>query len=212
MKKKLLIVCGIYLLCLTACGHQHNFNEATCTEPKTCVSCGETEGEALGHKWEEADCTNSKKCLVCGTTEGNPLGHTCEVGTCGRCGEVINKELITAIFITYPDKAWEASEKYDSVLASADKYSATDYYYKIISAQEYLDIVKENLQAIYNLCGKYGELIDFRAKTGELLNFFPEPIKGSDKDSVVDYLEQYKYFLTQYQDWKSVQLEFLKSM
>ena len=38
--------------------HEHSWTEATCTMPKTCTVCGETEGEALGHQWSEADNTN----------------------------------------------------------------------------------------------------------------------------------------------------------
>lgn len=47
---------------------------ATCTSPRTCKSCGKTEGEPLGHEWEEATCTVPKTCQRCGKTEGNPLG------------------------------------------------------------------------------------------------------------------------------------------
>ena len=46
-------------LTLVADYHIHNFSAATCTEPKTC-ECGETEGEALGHKWVDGVCS------VCG--------------------------------------------------------------------------------------------------------------------------------------------------
>lgn len=58
---------------LCACGHQHTWVEATCTEPKTCSECGETEGEALGHIWVEATKTTPKTCSRCGLTEGTPL-------------------------------------------------------------------------------------------------------------------------------------------
>lgn len=37
------------LTALAGCGCQHQWEEATCTTPKTCTQCGETEGEALGH-------------------------------------------------------------------------------------------------------------------------------------------------------------------
>ena len=64
------------VLVLTGCGCDHEWDDATCTEPKTCSKCGETEGEALGHTWSEADCEHPKTCAVCGLTEGDPLGHT----------------------------------------------------------------------------------------------------------------------------------------
>lgn len=81
------------VLSLTACGHEHVWEEATCTEPKTCTECGETEGEPLGHDWKDATCTEPKTCSRCKETEGEPLGHdwkdaTCtEPRTCSRCGE-----------------------------------------------------------------------------------------------------------------------------
>ena len=62
---------------MTGCGCKHEWVDATCTAPKTCSKCQETEGEALGHtegEWEltETDVVNtveiSKKCCtVCGT-------------------------------------------------------------------------------------------------------------------------------------------------
>ena len=54
--------------------HVHEFNDATCTKPKTC-SCGATQGDALGHSFVEATCITAKTCSVCGVTEGNALGH-----------------------------------------------------------------------------------------------------------------------------------------
>ena len=54
----------------------HKWNDATCTEAKTCSVCGETEGEALGHNWNDATCTEAKTCSVCGATEGEALGHS----------------------------------------------------------------------------------------------------------------------------------------
>lgn len=42
-------------------GNTHNWIEATCTIPKTCIDCGETLGEALG--------------------------HSCTIGVCYRCGQ-----------------------------------------------------------------------------------------------------------------------------
>ena len=53
----------------------HTWKGATCTEPKTCEVCGETEGEALGHEWQDATCTEPKTCIACGETEGEALGH-----------------------------------------------------------------------------------------------------------------------------------------
>lgn len=68
---------------LTAC-HEHTWQEASCTQPKTCSECGDTEGEALGHEWQEATCKAAKTCDRCGETEGEPLAHTWKEATCTR--------------------------------------------------------------------------------------------------------------------------------
>ena len=71
----------------------HDWVEATCTAPKTCATCGETEGEALGHAWNDATCTAPKICATCGETTGEALGHTGGIATClaeavcDRCGQ-----------------------------------------------------------------------------------------------------------------------------
>lgn len=77
----------------------HIWKEATCTEPKTCMICGATEGEAAGHQWKEATCTAPKTCTVCGETEGEALGHDwieatiTAPKTCSRCGETEGEPL-----------------------------------------------------------------------------------------------------------------------
>ncbi|MCD7821395.1 MAG: hypothetical protein LUG64_04205 [Clostridiales bacterium] len=87
------------LFSLSACGHEHTWVDATCTEPQTCSECGKTEGEALGHTWVDATCTAPKTCSVCGETEGEALGHTwvdatcTEPKTCSVCGETEGEAL-----------------------------------------------------------------------------------------------------------------------
>lgn len=85
---------------LAACGHEHTWVAATCTEPATCSKCGETDGEPLGHTWSEATCTAPKTCSVCGEVEGEALGHDWEPATheapetCRRCGETRGTPLL----------------------------------------------------------------------------------------------------------------------
>lgn len=74
-----LLLCVIFLF---ANRHKHTWIEANCTQPRTCLTCGITEGTALGHSWNEATCTKPKTCSVCGEEEGSANGHTWTDATC----------------------------------------------------------------------------------------------------------------------------------
>ncbi len=95
MKKRILILAlgCLLLLFLGGCCLSHEWQDATCTAPKTCAKCGETEGEMLPHTWQDATCTAPKTCAGCGATEGEVLPHdwkdaTCTAPkTCAGCGE-----------------------------------------------------------------------------------------------------------------------------
>lgn len=52
---------------LSACGHEHEWKEATCTESRICISCGETDGAPKGHDWVDGICDR------CGESEGEKL-------------------------------------------------------------------------------------------------------------------------------------------
>lgn len=100
-------LCGVSILAicfmLTGCHMKHEWQEATCTTPKTCMVGNETEGEALGHTWVEATCSEPKHCGVCEETEGNALEHSFteanyqEPSICLVCSE-IGAEPLTAGF------------------------------------------------------------------------------------------------------------------
>ena len=75
----------------------HDWNEATCSTPKTCKICSATEGVVLDHipNADDGDCTTAITCSVCGeiTTEAN-ASHTGGSATCehkAAC-EVCGKE------------------------------------------------------------------------------------------------------------------------
>lgn len=102
MKKVLILMLAIVcLLTFTGCCFHREWYAATCTAPKTCAECGETEGEALGHTWEEATCTAPKTCSTCRMTEGEALGHvwvdaTTEAPkTCTTCAATEGERIIT---------------------------------------------------------------------------------------------------------------------
>lgn len=94
MQKKIsFLTILLCMMVLSGCCLAHDWKDATCTEPRTCKVCGETEGEPLGHTWLDATCKLPKTCEVCLETEGEPLGHvwraaTCQsLRTCTVCGE-----------------------------------------------------------------------------------------------------------------------------
>ena len=83
MKKRLAgIMVFLCVLVLSGCCLSHDWRDATCTEAKTCVKCGATEGEPIGHTWKDATCTEAKTCTACVMTEGEPTGHTWKHATC----------------------------------------------------------------------------------------------------------------------------------
>lgn len=61
---------------------EHDFTEATCSAPKTCILCKLTEGEPLDHDYSEATCTTAKTCSVCKKTSGRPAPHDYIPATC----------------------------------------------------------------------------------------------------------------------------------
>lgn len=83
--------------------HDHQWQDATCTEPKICIDCGAVDGEALGHDWKNGTCTEPKSCQRCGYTDSKAVGHKWDAGqvikeateeengelllTCTVCGE-----------------------------------------------------------------------------------------------------------------------------
>lgn len=60
----------------------HDYLAATCEDPETCSRCGKEKGEALGHTWADATCSAPKTCTVCKATEGEALAHTWTDATC----------------------------------------------------------------------------------------------------------------------------------
>ncbi len=93
------LLCYASIGALAGCGCEHEWIEATCTVPKTCSKCNQTEGDALGHQWTEATCIKPKTCRVCGETEGTALGHnwveaTCTTPkTCSQCAQTEGEAL-----------------------------------------------------------------------------------------------------------------------
>ena len=69
-------ICGEVLKTETIAKKSHTYNAATCTKAKTCMACGATSGEKLGHDYEKktvkatlsAEGTIKNVCKTCGYT------------------------------------------------------------------------------------------------------------------------------------------------
>ena len=122
MRKRIaVLLAGAILATLCGCVHQHNWSEATCTSPRKCLECGETEGEPLGHSWSEATCIKAKTCMACGTIEGVPLGHDWIEATyttpmtCKRCAVTEGEPLLYPVPSSfYEDHEFATFEKFNS--------------------------------------------------------------------------------------------------
>lgn len=115
---------AVFALAIIFGGCDHEWAEATCTEPRTCLKCKTTEGKALGHDWADATCEKPKTCKRCQETDGQALGHsvsdwtidsesTCvekgkRHGTCARCKEVVSEDLPLA---SHTEGEWQVVEE-----------------------------------------------------------------------------------------------------
>lgn len=121
--------------------HEHTWIEATCTEPKTCSECGETEGEPLGHFATEADYWTPSVCEVCGVELG---------------------PVLTPDFVTYgldDERMMQLGETYDYTTVTYDDPDmptvgkvTVDSYEIIPSAEDY----DTGLDTAWNLEAKEG--------------------------------------------------------
>ena len=191
MKKYVLFVSiVICALVLGGCGHEHAYIEATCTAPRTCEGCGETEGEALGHIFLEATCESPAICERCGETNGEALGHSTEVGTCSNCNEYQGKDIVETIL----DKLTYANGQAD--LAFTVQVSGSDYYKSFLNGISYYESAKTEYEAALDLCGNYSELATLKKDIQNLINALPLTVYGSDEASLKLYLEDLTTFVT----------------
>ena len=188
------------LLMLSGCGHTHEFEDATCTEPKICKVCGETDGKALGHDWQEANCENPKTCKRCGETEGEALGHSIDIGLCNKCGKIVNRNSLKAI----SDFIMEADSYITSAtneMKSADLSSSVDMYNKYITAQEYLTKGKVYFKSASTLCDIYPNgTKSFSKKLENVIAKIPSNVYGSSYDDLINYMNDCADMLRSCQD------------
>ena len=162
------------LLMLSGCGHTHEFEDATCTEPKICKVCGETDGKALG--------------------------HSIDIGLCNKCGKIVNKNSLKAI----SDFIMEADSYITSAtneMKSADLSSSVDMYNKYITAQEYLTKGKVYFKSASTLCDIYPNgTKSFSKKLENVIAKIPSNVYGSSYDDLINYMNDCADMLRSCQD------------
>lgn len=103
---------------ITGCGHEHQWRKATCERPKTCVTCGETEGKKLKHSWVEATYEEAKHCEECGKTKGEPLKEEVEEIEQAETEEMVTEAVTTEV---ENDVITESEDKIIQELLIAEK-------------------------------------------------------------------------------------------
>lgn len=124
----------------------HEWEEATCKEPKTCSECGKTKGEKLEHEWVDATYESPKTCLMCKLTEGEAIDPIKEAK------DKLEKAYNKCCSYTIKDK--NASLGYDgmSLIIDTDYYddgwdkNEKDALAAIVSVNSYLEIPSSVLE------------------------------------------------------------------
>ena len=125
----------------------HNYAEATCTAPKTCTNCGDTDGTALDHTYGEyvvvknATCaakgTKERSCSLCGNKETADIAmtdHTWTNATCAspkKCTVCGKTEGNTIPHAKAPDANWKCSDCGQTIYTDNYKYIASSDFRSI---------------------------------------------------------------------------------
>ena len=105
---------------MTACGCQHEWQDANCTTPKTCAKCGATEGEAAAHQPGVQRISD---------VDPSHLSMTLET-SCTVCGEVMESiEASTGAAPVGSVIAVSADEWFDCLLTNVKNYGAGQSLY-----------------------------------------------------------------------------------
>lgn len=201
----------VIMMTFAACGHEHIFGDATCTTPKTCAECGETTGEANGHRWSDANCVDPQICSECGNVNGEPLGHLLEVGKCPRCGVIVNEEVILKVK-KYIDSMSDANLNAMAYADLIDTSSLASTYLCILYADGELEDAKEVLDDLVDLCKKYDDLTSIKDSAQDALEAIPNQIAGSDVDSIVAWLNAFADYMDECADLGITFADYLKTL
>ena len=173
---------------------------------------GTKNGEALGHNWPEADCENPKTCIVCNVTEGEALGHSVNVGLCSVCGSTVNEDLIYSLIDHMTALSEYMGEAGDIVDITSDFTNLDKTYENCKEIEQYLGKAEEEFSAVEQLTRDMEELSDMNMALNDALNAMPKELSGTDRDSLIAFLEEYKVLLLEYREVCLAFVDFLNSL
>ncbi len=201
--KKIFVYCVVaVVITISMCGcHSHEYSEASCTQPKTCIVCGEIEGEPLPHLYSDATCTQPKVCTVCGATDGDAIGHSVSLGVCSQCNEFINEQVIYELteIIQEAGNSESVAQKYVSQANSASDLKSMYRFY--CSAVDYYEKSQSKLREAANMCKEYPELKDLQKKLEAVVYYNlskPASATALDLADFIDRLVDYSYLSQEY--------------
>lgn len=164
MKKLIcLLLTTAMVVISTACSHEHEYAEATCTEPETCTICGETKGEALG--------------------------HTVDIGVCTRCQEMINRDDIEKLVIHIFALNDYLSSFNDYIGKSYNSSYTQDRVRYCKQAADYLTKNQNELKEIANIVAKYDDFDTLNSYLKPVISMDITGPTGTDISDVSDYLD-----------------------
>ena len=183
----------------------HRWAEASCVKPKTCLTCGETEGAPLGHQLSHATWLEPPTCAVCGATEGEPLIDFSEYSTkdyVNLCAAINDELLSRNQFDSFdvPIGTWTVGKQLQSGLYELTIQSEHDFSFFDLSLSAItgvpLRVSVETLSGPFShLVLEDGDVIDLKSSGLRFCAGIPFPsFEGSDPGKtpfkVSDYTDE----------------------
>ena len=151
----------IVMMLLSCCGKNSTANESDLTssnnkEESNVFTPTITKEEHI-HNWEAATCESGKKCSTCGEIEGEALGHTVKLGECSRCKKIQGQSSIKEV----ENHVKNAMSYYNSYIEYAKMTSnATtmeEIYNAVYAEYEFALNACAEIEFAYKIIEKYGD-------------------------------------------------------
>lgn len=153
-------------------------------------------GQLHSHVYSAADCIHPATCIECGATHGDALGHTSVIGTCTRCGEIENEDILATLNTDFLQMMEVGTPLFDC-LSGITALDASIQYEKLLEADKYSAMMISIYEEIISVCANYKELNTVAYQTNLLRNTCPPSISGSDATSLANQAVLYQLYFQQ---------------